>query len=423
MTRHLLRLVWNRKRQNLLLAFEIFLSYLVLFAVVFFAVTGIANWQYPLGFSIERLWGVGLEYPERGRPLQLLGIDEPGKRAEVQAARAQAADRLREMFAALRTLPNVEAVSASFATAYEWSQWGGAIGAPTRAYALLNYADDEFASVLGLNVIAGRWFSKADDVGANLPIVINQRLARELFGDGDPLNRVITSNMPAPGNAPARHSLVVVGVVDEFRQQGELTTPGNYAFHRLPPAQRVDAPLPTVLTIRVKPGTTAEFEETVVRTLQGLAPDWKFTPYDLTTKRRDALLRFLIPFGGMGVVAVFLLLMVALGLMGVVWQSVTRRFLEFGLRRANGATAGAVRGQVLAELAILTSLAVIVGVALVLQLPVLSIIDPDIRPPAAVFVTSIVTSVAVIYLLTLLCGWYPSRLATQIQPAEALHYE
>jgi putative ABC transport system permease protein len=40
-----------------------------------------------------------------------------------------------------------------------------------------------------------------------------------------------------------------------------------------------------------------------------------------------------------------------------------------------------------------------------------------------VFVTSIGISVVAIYLLTLACGWYPSRLATRIQPAEALHYE
>jgi putative ABC transport system permease protein len=418
MTRHLIRLVWNRKRQNLLLAFEIFLSYLVLFAVVFLAVMGLANWQYPLGFSIERLWGVDLEYPERGVPQQLLGIDEPGKRAEVQAARTRAADRLQEMFAAVRALPNVEAVSASFATAYEGSEWGGGIGEPTRAYALFNFADDEFANVVSLNVIAGRWFSKADDAAAYLPVVINRRLARELYGDEDPVNRVL-----APASPRLPEARVVVGVINEFRQQGELTTPGNYVFYRLPPGQRAGAPLPTVLTIRVKPGTTAEFEETVVRTLQSLAPDWRFTPYDLQEKRQDALLRVLIPVGGLTIVSVFLLLMVALGLMGVVWQNVTRRFQEFGLRRANGATASDVRRQVLAELAILTSLAVIVGVALVAQLPVLSLINSDMRPPGAVFAVSIVSSVAVIYLLTLLCGWYPSRLATQIQPAEALHYE
>ena len=418
MTRHLIRLVWNRKRQNLLLAFEIFLSYLVLFAVVFFAVMGLANWQYPLGFSIDRLWGVDLEYPERGVPQQLIGIDEPGKRADVQASRTRAAERLQQMYAALRGLPNVDAVSASFATAYEGSEWGGAIGEPTRAYAMSNFADDAFADVVGLNVIAGRWFSKADDAAAYLPVVINRRLARELYGDGDPVGRVLSR-----ASARLPEDRVVVGVIDEFRQQGEFTSPRNYAFYRLPPGHRAGAPLPTVLTIRVKPGTTAEFEETLVKTLQNLAPDWKFTPYNLTAKRKDALLRFLVPVGGLTIVATFLLLMVALGLMGVVWQNVTRRFQEFGLRRANGATASDVRRQVLAELAILTSLAVLVGVALVLQLPVLSLMDPDIRPPAAVFLTSIVTSVAVIYLLTLLCGWYPSRLATQIHPAEALHYE
>ena len=31
MTRHLVRLIWNRKRQNLLLTIEIFCSFLVLF--------------------------------------------------------------------------------------------------------------------------------------------------------------------------------------------------------------------------------------------------------------------------------------------------------------------------------------------------------------------------------------------------------
>ncbi len=43
--------------------------------------------------------------------------------------------------------------------------------------------------------------------------------------------------------------------------------------------------------------------------------------------------------------------------------------------------------------------------------------------PAPVFIGSIVVSAVAIYALTLLCGWQPSRLATRIQPAEALHYE
>ena len=119
--------------------------------------------------------------------------------------------------------------------------------------------------------------------------------------------------------------------------------------------------------------------------------------------------------------------MVALGLTGVVWQSVTARTREFGLRRAKGATIADVRRQVLAELALLTSLAVAVGVALLVQLPLIPLPAPAAQDlpstDSQVLLPSIAVSAVVIYLLTLLCGWYPSRLATKIQPAEALHYE
>ena len=37
MTRHLMRLIWNRKRQNFLLTLEIFFSFIALFGVVLFA--------------------------------------------------------------------------------------------------------------------------------------------------------------------------------------------------------------------------------------------------------------------------------------------------------------------------------------------------------------------------------------------------
>ena len=75
-------------------------------------------------------------------------------------------------------------------------------------------------------------------------------------------------------------------------------------------------------------------------------------------------------------------------------------------------------------MAILTSLAVVVAVALVAQLPALPLRQMNLpAPPAVVWTSSIAVSVAVIYLLTLACAWYPSRLATRIQPAEALHHE
>lgn len=220
----------------------------------------------------------------------------------------------------------------------------------------------------------------------------------------------------------------VVGVIEEFRKDGELSTPENFLFHRLRLDEPRDRPgpigdLPGVLLIRVAPGTTAAFEETLVKGLQAVAREWSFEVRPLADLREDALRRYLAPLIAVGTVAVFLLLMVALGLTGVVWQSVTQRTREFGLRRAKGASISDVHRQMLIELVIITSIALLAGVILVVQIPLLPL-PPDVRIfPAGVFFASIALSAAAIYLLTLLCGWYPSRLATRIQPAEALHYE
>ena len=52
MIRHLLRLVWNRRRANVLIAVEILLSFLVLCAVVTMGLFYVDNYRRPLGFAV-----------------------------------------------------------------------------------------------------------------------------------------------------------------------------------------------------------------------------------------------------------------------------------------------------------------------------------------------------------------------------------
>jgi putative ABC transport system permease protein len=54
------------------------------------------------------------------------------------------------------------------------------------------------------------------------------------------------------------------------------------------------------------------------------------------------------------------------------------------------------------------------------QFPLLDLLG-YVRP--AVFAASLAVSIAALYGVTLVCGWYPSRLATRVPPAEALRYE
>jgi putative ABC transport system permease protein len=405
--RHLLRLVWNRKRQNVLVALEIFLSFGVLFAITFTVGVNYYNWRQPLGFDVDGLWTIQLGYPYSGPA-------RPEDTAEQTAGRARAAETLVQVLAAVNAFPEVERAATSWPSMlYTRGGWMEDVGTDGfRSGTAMHIVSDEFREVLGLTVVAGRWFSREDDGRGTEPAIINARLARALFGEASPINRELQP--PGQSNAPA---LRIVGVIEEFRHDGELGFPGHATLVR-PSVRGTPAALPNVLTIRVRPGTTAEVEEKLVRTLQNVAPDWTFDVRSVATRREEAIHKAVVPIALVTILAVFLLLMVALGLTGVVWQSVTTRIHEFGLRRAKGATAGDIRRQVVLELVLLASLAIIVGAVIAVQIPALPLLAP-----ASVRFASVAAAVAVIYLLTLLCAWYPSRLATRIQPADALHYE
>jgi putative ABC transport system permease protein len=211
----------------------------------------------------------------------------------------------------------------------------------------------------------------------------------------------------------------VIGVIDAFRQHGEFSEPVHYSFRRFDP-QSPEPGTPRLIALKVRPGTPAAFEATLMARLQAEARDWSFEVEPLSQSRDSFLRDRLTPLLAVAVVAAFLMLMVALGLTGVVWQNVTQRTREIGLRRAKGATAGRIHRQIVGELLLMTTLALAAGLVVVVQFPLLDLVAA-VRP--AVYAVSLALSAAAVYGLALVFGWYPSRLATTVLPAEALRYE
>jgi putative ABC transport system permease protein len=420
MTRHLVRLLWNRKRQNLLLTIEILFSFLVLFVVVLVGLTFAVNASTPLGYTIDRVWVVDV-----GRPRAPLGQDTPP--AEAEAAEAREREVFTRLLAAARELSQIEVAAGTFTAPYVNSTWGSRLTLTDGRQIdyLYNRAMDDFTRLLSMPIVAGRGFTREDDGAGVDPVLINVAMARTIFGDADPIGKVIPEKIdpdePHRASAPPRKPKRVVGVMQDFRQHGPYSMPQKVLFDRL----RIDAPhagVPDRLVIRVKPGTTAAFEPLLVRRLQREAPEWSFDVSTMEALRDSSLRVYTIPLAVLTVLAGFLLLMVALGLSGVVWQSVTQRLREFGLRRAAGASGHAVRRQVFAEMAVMTSFAVLAGTAILGQAPFLPL-PSDLVVLPIVYVSAVALAAAAIYCLTLACGWYPSQLAARIPPADALRYE
>ena len=422
MIRHYLKLVWNRKRSNLLVMVEIFMAFLVVFAVVALGVYYANNYRQPLGFDYKDVWCISITRHARGEGSITPDSEGGGpQQQEQELARLQEASR--QLFAAVRELPEVVSLGGFSSSPYGNSRWTSNFkaGGMKIDYSV-NMVTDGAGETLRLRPVRGRWFGPEDDGATSIPVVLNERMAQAVFGDRDPVGKELPRDKNSDGtfDTPMR----VVGVIQDFRQSGELSAPERYLFHRQP----LDGPTlsvnerrpPETLLVRLQPGTTAAFEERLMKRLQAAAPDWSFEVKPLEQMRETRFNETLAPLTVGGVIAGFLLLMVGMGLTGVLWQTVTQRTREIGLRRAKGASIGHIRLQILGELVVMTTVALTLGVAIVVQFPLLesfSVVTP------AVYAVSLVISVACIYLLTVACAWYPARMATSIAPAEALRYE
>ncbi len=403
MIRHLLKLVWNRKRVNFLIMVEIFFSFIVVFAVIFMAVYSFDNYRKPLGFRYDDVWAIRVQNSQ--------GMPEEDKVNQLATFRA--------LLAATKEFPEVETAALTWLAPYGRGDWNSGRKSKDGSNFDIgqNLASDDLKDVLGLKVIRGRWFSREDDGVKNYkPVVINQKMADMMFGDEDPIGKNVAE--PARDNKPVEE-LRVIGMIEDYRNRGEFAEHRGFMFfrHDLQNSMEIH---PQTIIIRVRPGTTAAFEEKLLKRLQAEASEWSIEIRPLTELRDRMLQQYLVPIAAFGLIAAFLLVMVGLGLTGVLWLNVTQRTKEIGLRRAKGATRHRIYRQILGEVLLIASFGVLIGVIVVVQFPLLDFFafaDPQI------FAWAVGISLLMIYGLAILAGIYPSMLATRVVPAEALHYE
>jgi putative ABC transport system permease protein len=396
MLRHLLKLTWKRKTRNLMLSLEILLAFAIVFAIAAF---GLRYWQLyrmPTGFDATDVWAVSMIHPDRQDWIDGAGYDAFRR--------------------GLRELPEVAQVAFVTHEPYSMSSMGGAWKTPAGANARTGLLDtsDDLDKVLGLRMAEGRWFSPLDDGAAAVPVVLNRRMAAILFPGKTALGQQLVD--PDPDE---KLVYKVVGVVDDYRSRGELMTPESFTFLRFDPA--VGPRHPGTILLKLAPGTARSFETRLNRRLKLIRNDLAYQIEPLADARKSMMTAQCTPLIVLGVIATFMMVMVAFGLFGALWQNTTQRIPEIGLRRAVGARARDIYGQIVAEQLLLSSVAIVLGLVLLVQLPLTGALGESLN--WTVFLSAAGLSMFVIYLLSLLCSLYPGWRASRLSPTEALHYE
>jgi len=432
MIAHLFRIVWNRRRANLLVGVELVAAFLVLFAVGTLGAFAVMSWREPVGLAWQDVWDVEID----------------NKSSTDDQWATEAVRRSRELELAAREFADVEGVAIAALAPFE-------LGGMSNAHRFrgqriefgANEVGDTFKDVLGLQVVEGRWFGPEDDGQAYDPVVITKRMRDDVFGSDRAIGQSLedeqvrpelaqqssgggpgartsdpTTAAAAPRPAFAAKPTRIVGVIVAYREDGEFDQQRHFVLYRknvAAPTSRRDRPARHLL-VKLRPGTTAAFEESLVTHLQRTAPGWSFEVRPLAQMRDTTLRMAFVPLAVVGFIAASLIAMTALGLVGVLWQAVTQRTRELGLRRAKGATIPAVRRQIAGEMLVLTTLAAIPAALVAAQVP-MSGVFYWIAP--RVYVVGLAVATVTLYVLSWLCAWYPARLATRQSPADALRYE
>jgi putative ABC transport system permease protein len=304
-----------------------------------------------------------------------------------------------------------------------WAQTAGRLtyrGERTQPLAIFG-ADDGFPEVQGGELSDGRWFTRGELTGGASVVVVQEAMARRIFGRETALGKTILV-----GGRPMEVIGLYVPPENIFAPPGSET--GAIVPFRLLDAQfRIDRTNAMWIPVKPRAGVTVEQAQEAVtvamRELRGLRPAER-NDFDLMTS--DQILDVFNQLTGVFFLVMMVLASVALmvggiGVMAIMMVSVTDRTREIGVRKALGATRGDILVQFLIEAATLTGIGGLVGIGLGLgagQL-VTRLLGISAAPPVALTLVAVVVSV----LIGLVFGVLPARRAARLDPIEALRYE
>lgn len=123
----------------------------------------------------------------------------------------------------------------------------------------------------------------------------------------------------------------------------------------------------------------------------------------------------------LGGIAAISLLVGGIGIMNIMLVTVTERTREIGLRKALGAKKRIIITQFLTEAILLTFIGGIVG--MIFGVITSYILTRIMNMPFTISLYAVFLALGVSGAIGILFGWYPARLAANMQPIEALRYE
>ena len=316
----------------------------------------------------------------------------------------------------LRALPGVKtATTAAMVPMNDQAIFGGDVLIDGRTQVrriryVGNWVGAGYFKTMAIPLLSGREFIQDDREAAPRVVILNQSMARTLFGDRSPVGHTLRFH----GDPPA--TIVGVAKNSKYSSLGENDKPAVYWPYDQSAGARVN------LNFLLNSSHPEAIVKEVNKALGSIDPSAaiEVKPMNralglvLLPSRAGAVL-----LGSMGILG---LVLAAIGLYGLLMYSVSRRIREIGIRMALGAKPANVAYVVLRSSLLLVGFGLAVGgiLSYFVVNPLAMFLVPELSPHDPV---SFIAVFATLLLVALLATLAPAIRALRVDPMEALRCE
>lgn len=293
----------------------------------------------------------------------------------------------------------------------------GANNTPTSVYGV----NEEFLEIRGYKVQDGDIFSEQDIKTAAKVCLVGKTVIDQLFTNGEnPVGKVIRF-----GSIPFR----IVGVLESkgynsmgMDQDNLIITPYTTVMKRILAVTYLQEIVCSALSEECTDKAISEITDVLRRNHKLKESD----DDDFNIRSQQELSSMMTSTSDMmstllAAVAGISLLVGGIGIMNIMYVSVTERTKEIGLRMSIGAKGRDILAQFLIEATLISITGGLLGV--ILGVAASYIVKVVLSYPILVQPWSIILSFLVCTVIGIFFGWYPARKASNLDPIEAIRYE
>ncbi len=280
---------------------------------------------------------------------------------------------------------------------------------------------EEYLSIRKLNIKTGRVFNSQEVKSMSKVCILGQTVVENLFGQGvDPVGiNIRIKNIP----------FIVIGTLEDKGESGMGQDQDDLILSPYTTVQRRLAAVDYINGIYASAVNEGKSADAIVEMEEILRRQHKLKDSDQSDFRIMSQSEMMETMSSitdimtylLGAIAGISLLVGGIGIMNIMFVSVTERTREIGLRMSIGGRGQDILKQFLVESVILSILGGLIGILLgyLIAKGAGSLMDTQ----AYVQTKAVVLSFIVCFVIGVFFGWYPARKAANLNPIDALRYE